>query len=387
MNHVKLISNIIFFFVLLFSFTGCINDTYPGGETSGSARTAALRIRVAAPDSRAGGIEIDPNAESNELMHTLRIVIVRPNGEVEYNRLIDFDRQPLGVKLSEWETFIVKGNEGKSVYTFANEASLPDGGLMVRSLIPDQPLPTGFDTRKVSLASTLRDMPQPLFMSRKVDVPGSALTYDKGLAIDSTLTYELPIYIIRASVKFSYNIKNNMTRPLDVSQILLRGMADEEYLLPVDINDIATSTDYIKKYSTPAGLSPKECLISLAEHLGNSTTTVAANGGELKVPPFYYHEAPVWGVTTTSFVVDYEEASGPYTTSITLGDINGGGVLWDGKFPNLPALPRNTHVIVNVTVNNAGVSCQVDVVPYVGISLNPTFGFDEIIPKPTPSAN
>lgn len=37
-------------------------------------------------------------------------------------------------------------------------------------------------------------------------------------------------------------------------------------------------------------------------------------------------------------------------------------------------LPRNTHVYVNFTFNPGSIKCQVDVVPYTGVWLDPIFG-------------
>lgn len=42
--------------------------------------------------------------------------------------------------------------------------------------------------------------------------------------------------------------------------------------------------------------------------------------------------------------------------------------------PNLPQLPRNTHVVVNITINEHAMDCIVDVRPYTGITLEPDFG-------------
>lgn len=50
--------------------------------------------------------------------------------------------------------------------------------------------------------------------------------------------------------------------------------------------------------------------------------------------------------------------------------------------PNLPSLPRNTHVKVNISLKNSDVKCTVDVVPYTAVPLNPSFGFDQLLPRP-----
>ena len=44
-------------------------------------------------------------------------------------------------------------------------------------------------------------------------------------------------------------------------------------------------------------------------------------------------------------------------------------------FPELKTLPRNTHVVVNITCDaNATVKCEVNVIPYSEVILDPGFG-------------
>ncbi len=43
--------------------------------------------------------------------------------------------------------------------------------------------------------------------------------------------------------------------------------------------------------------------------------------------------------------------------------------------PNLPVLPRNTHVVLRATINDpADIRWKVDVVPYGEVILEPGFG-------------
>ena len=49
-------------------------------------------------------------------------------------------------------------------------------------------------------------------------------------------------------------------------------------------------------------------------------------------------------------------------------------MLFRSYLPNLPHLPRNTHVVVNVTINEQDIDCVVDVRPYTEIELEPDFG-------------
>lgn len=50
------------------------------------------------------------------------------------------------------------------------------------------------------------------------------------------------------------------------------------------------------------------------------------------------------------------------------------------ELDNLPLLPRNTHVVVNITLKTEIVDGEVDLVPYIGIVLTPGFGFNQLLP-------
>ena len=66
---------------------------------------------------------------------------------------------------------------------------------------------------------------------------------------------------------------------------------------------------------------------------------------------------------------DDNNKENPYL--LTLG-VNGTEL--KSYLPNLPQLPRNTHVVVNITINEHAMDCIVDVRPYTGITLEPDFG-------------
>ena len=69
-----------------------------------------------------------------------------------------------------------------------------------------------------------------------------------------------------------------------------------------------------------------------------------------------------------------------YYVSITIADKASTDtiVLPPAKLNNLPSLPRNTHVVVNLNINSHDLQAEAVVFPYTGVKLNPEFGF--IIP-------
>lgn len=230
MNRITiLLSQIILLVAVTFSITGCVTDNYPNcPDTPGSETTAQLRIRVAAPDPQSGSraddyyVDDPDNALQGELMHSLRIIIVREDGTVEHNRSINLNAPSEGLRLTDYETFIVKANEQKTVYAFANEESLPDGGYAVRSVKIGEKLRNDFD----QLTITVGEVKTPLFMSRKTIVEKSRLTLDNISTDDSGNPRPVnhTIFIIRASVKFTYTIIKQQRIDLSVMVIPYTGV-------------------------------------------------------------------------------------------------------------------------------------------------------------------
>ena len=95
--------------------------------------TANLDISVAFSGRAADGYSITPAPEGDyddEYMKCLRIIIVRPDGTVEHNRLLNFENN--FVKKVGDVDFRVVANEKKKIYLFANE-----GFTKVKNKEPD----------------------------------------------------------------------------------------------------------------------------------------------------------------------------------------------------------------------------------------------------------
>ncbi len=66
---------------------------------------------------------------------------------------------------------------------------------------------------------------------------------------------------------------------------------------------------------------------------------------------------------------------GKYKEDYSMSIFIGGTERHAAVFGNLPELPRNTHVVVNVTIKkDARIVWEVDVAPYEVVDLNPGFG-------------
>ena len=67
----------------------------------------------------------------------------------------------------------------------------------------------------------------------------------------------------------------------------------------------------------------------------------------------------------------YDEADNDLNYSVSM-TIN--GKEYSEYFPDVKTLPRNTHVVVLVSIGQYGLDWTVDVIPYQEVILNPGFG-------------
>ena len=307
-----------------------------------------------------------------EKMQTLRIIIVRPDGTVEHNRYYDFHQVPTTYFATA--QFEVVGGETKDVYLFANEntkfdsgrkvANYDFAGIKVGEQFPTNDI-TGKDietdeTSLIEVNDALTQMALPLFMSEchSVDVPEKQ---DKNVEL----------IIVRAAVKFTFRIINTSNEPLALNQLTISKLARREYLLPNEVvygtelsKEDGTTITYIKSYNVP--------MIGNNEHYNFKATfadkTVpaksATGNGKVELDPIYLLES--------NYNDDSSTEGRNYKISLTVGD----ETYENGYFNNLTALPRNTHVVVDVTLNDklTGLNCVVRVYPYGEYWLYPEFG-------------
>ncbi|MBQ7790741.1 MAG: hypothetical protein IJ377_00425 [Rikenellaceae bacterium] len=309
---------------------------------------------------------------AGEKMQTLRIIIVRPDGTVEHNRYYDFHQVPTTYFATA--QFEVVGGETKDVYLFANENTKFDSGRKVAdydfaAIKVGEQFPTNDITGKdietdetslIEVNDALTQMALPLFMSEchSVDVPEKE---DKNVEL----------IIVRAAVKFTFRIINTSNEPLALNQLTISKLARREYLLPNGVEygfepseEDGTTITYIKSYKVP--------MIGNNEHYNFKATfadkTVpaksATGNGEVELDPIYLLES--------NYNDDSSTEGRNYKISLTVGD----ETYENGYFNNLTALPRNTHVVVDVTLNDelTDLNCVVRVYPYGEYWLYPEFG-------------
>lgn len=270
-----------------------------------------------------------------EKMNSLRIIIVRPSGVVEHNRLLKFDKN--GVVIADNQLFKVIGNEAKKVYLIANENSVPTydfSSISVEDQFPAEEIENLIVRRAARVPlydNTVQSGAQYLPMSECFDITVTTEPYQS-----STM------FITRAASKFSFSIKktSDYEGAATLTAIRISGIGDAEYLMPKSTvynpmkyqpSDNPLQGRYITAYETPTqDASDFDFEMPSPLNLKNLNSTYNW------VPELYLPESPV-------------SESGYYCTLI----FDDGKLLTNPvKLPNLSSLPRNSHVKVNITIGN-----------------------------------
>lgn len=337
--------------------------------------------------TRTGGTNPLPD---NELMHTLRIVILHSDGTVEHNRFIDF-----GTAQTEYTTqiFEVTKSETKYIYLIANEGNVT--GLN-SALQP-------FGKQAVDGFAFAPDYTKPIPMSA---------VYDVEVGEESKLDYQF--HLVRAATKFTYRFTNRRDDDVTVNSIAVNDIAQKMYLMahkkapymywedekffwidwlkrvsdesqeyPED-GGLANRRGWILDYDIPADAHPGKAVIEAPEGFVVSKQTDemgVPKPGEAVFPAFFLPESK--HLKTPQEAPDGEQA---YTMIFNLTDGSGKMVELEAGFNNLKALFRNTHVLVDVTFSKGETSLglTVDVIPYSEVVLEPEFGLDPDKNKPNP---
>ena len=393
---------------------GCDSRSDEGLSLSNGPDAVYLDINVALRDASASGRSVSGRAEEEmygevteaEKMHTLRVILVRPDGRVEHNVYLDLKNASVSDRYGKIR-LKVQGNEEKTIYLLGNEGSasveLPavEGEVSRVSKAWGDFKPGDKFLAKEQMAGLVLsfdnvgafDKTHPLPMSECHTV----MLDDEGLEPDNgeqgqtgeegekvvLKKKEITLKLTRAAVKFTYEITNKSSRDYWLSVIRIDTSASHEYLLPngMTYDDAENVTDFqvpAAKY-TPFNQLYKE----------NKKLT-AKSTEPVKLPSFYLSEGKYENANDTySDNTNGNNYKTSYKTAITLDTKdNSGEVLGDrvgntsfgeftleSFFPNLSALPRNTHVVVRITINDANdISWQVDLRPYGEVVLEPEFG-------------
>ena len=346
-------------FLALF-LSGCDQNTDPTPDVA----LVNFRIDVFTADTWGAQTrsEISYAATEDEKMHTLRIIVVRPDNTVEDNRFFDLSS---GLERYEAPRFEVVGREWKRVYLFANERTeVPVAGTDpvvsrklvdydLESIAPGHQFPTeALSNLEMHLDGNTDEVLGAIPMSEchRVWVPNK----------DHSCT----LWITRAAVKFTFRFTNRSSVNYTLKGLTIDKLAHREYFMPrnaVYTNRVASDgTAYREITSFDVPLLGNNGYYTYGSLEGLDVSLPA--GGEAKeIGPIYLLEGKY---------TDAADARN-YSMSIVLD-----GVKLSSYFPQLSQLPRNTHVVVSVEVNDVEVNWQVELVPYTEKKLEPVFGLD-----------
>ena len=340
--------------------------------------TAILVLRTGLLDqTRASDRVNDAVDNSVEYMYTLRIVILHENGTVEHNMYIDFGEIP---QTECYRIFKVTRNETKKIYLIANEENASTD--LHEQL---ETLTTG-NTTFASIVDNfvfIPDYKNPIPMSSVYDVP-----------VKAENLVEREFYLVRAATKFAFRFTNKRKSKVSIDAIHISDIAGATYLIPHKREPLFMSFDdeslywinWLKKVADESQQSPDD--VELADKRGwiqaydipseTSHQEVTVNGplevpsmtgdqpGKAVFPVFYLPESKKLKAGSATY------GEQEYTLRLDMSE-NGKELSFTKTFPNLKALFRNTHVLVDITFTEKD-EVKVQVVPYAEVILEPEFG-------------
>lgn len=340
--------------------------------------TAILVLRTGLLDQTRASDRVNDAVDNPvEYMYTLRIVILHENGTVEHNMYIDFGEIP---QTECYRIFKVTRNETKKIYLIANEENASTD--LHEQL---ETLTTG-NTTFASIVDNfvfIPDYKNPIPMSSVYDVP-----------VKAENLVEREFYLVRAATKFAFRFTNKRKSKVSIDAIHISDIAGATYLIPHKQEPLFMSFDdeslywinWLKKVADESQQSPDD--VELADRRGwiqaydipseTSHQEVTVNGplevpsmtgdqpGKAVFPVFYLPESKKLKAGSATY------GEQEYTLKLDMSE-NGKELSFTKTFPNLKALFRNTHVLVDITFTEKD-EVKVQVVPYAEVILEPEFG-------------
>ena len=340
--------------------------------------TAILVLRTGLLDQTRASDRVNDAVDNPvEYMYTLRIVILHENGTVEHNMYIDFGEIP---QTECYRIFKVTRNETKKIYLIANEENASTD--LHEQL---ETLTTG-NTTFASIVDNfvfIPDYKNPIPMSSVYDVP-----------VKAENLVEREFYLVRAATKFAFRFTNKRKSKVSIDAIHISDIAGATYLIPHKREPLFMTFDdeslywinWLKKVADESQQSPDD--VELADKRGwiqaydipseTSHQEVTVNGplevpsmtgdqpGKAVFPVFYLPESKKLKAGSATY------GEQEYTLKLDMSE-NGKELSFTKTFPNLKALFRNTHVLVDITFTEKD-EVKVQVVPYAEVILEPEFG-------------
>ena len=329
----------------------------------------------------------------NEKMYSVRVIILHPDGTVEHNKFYALD----GAEEQNLILLKVTPNEKKKIYLFANEGSVStvEGVAGVNSTLSAffdsyGEGSSGFEETVNGLyfAPDYSDgNPIPMSSMYEIDIP------EKGVI-------EKTFYVVRVATKFTMNFINWRGENVTVSNFTIASHADKNFLMAHvndseqnrqlfngkswidwlrEVSETSSENDdyatteaagWLKDYRLPAQANKALIYTHGTVTIGKPTVDIdtpdnSKPGVASNPPVFYLPES----MNLKAGATDGEQE---YTLTLNIGGVAEPFIC---KLPNLKALFRNTHVIVNIALYRS-MEIEVDVIPYSEVTLDPIFGLD-----------
>lgn len=330
----------------------------------------------------------EPAATVYEGINTMRVIVVNSQGIIEGNAIMNFaDHIPEADDLYGDFTFHVKGGDTKRVYIIANEASVSTSVVDWKGYAPGTSLSPAEAESMVCHAAGTGDAlayidnetgstPRYIPMSEFFDV------YVRDADTEEDLTQSARLFITRQLVKFAFTVNSSPSQDgsalnresFRITEITVSGMSRSGYLFP-------NATEYLPAKSILAGAGGNRRIITTyrcPDDAGGESFTFRPDNLGLNLngatthnvayaPQLYFQESPVPAGGSYTVTVKVKPDSDTDQKEVTYGPV---------ALPNLPSLPRNTFVKVDFSFKGYDLNCEVVLMPYIGVWLNPIFGLD-----------
>lgn len=329
---------------------------------------ASLCLNIATIGQSRTGVE---SLSDNEKMQTLRVIVLHADGKVEHNRLYS-----LSGSGSESKLILLKvtPDEKKKILLFANENSVgsvegvegeTSGSTeTLGAFFGKYPEGTGgFENavRGLYFNPVYWDSAEEEFLP----IPMSSeyvLEMGKG-------SVERTFYVVRVATKFTINFENWRDEDVIVSDLRIVRPADRNYLM-AHVNDFPDSDSY------PGWI---DWLKEVSEKSSENDTEAASWMMNYDLPGVAKHEVYTHGGTLTVKELDktdmvfyLPESKNLKESEVTHGEqeymlsfkVTGREEPFSFALPNLKALFRNTHVVINIAMYTDRVLFRISVEPW-----------------------
>lgn len=322
------------------------------------------QTRAPFPPSQDGTFEAPATIYEN--LHSLRVIIVRPDGIVEFNRMVSAEP---GASVIPEMIFETEPGEIK-LYLFANEAAVDYDfdAIAAGAAFPKSEVESIVLERKAGEAlidnSSGTDY-EYLPMSEVFDItirkPDSEA--DRYQSAD--------LFLTRSVIKFSFHFEADKTiyneddgseegfdfTGVKIEKVKIDGLADAGYYLPR--NTVYSPEKYtpasnriITAFDVPADAGSSSCEFTLP------TPPVINSSLDTAFSPYVY--------------LPESKTSGTYQVSVLLSGDKAG---WLTSKPlEIKDIPRNTHLKINIKITDTDLIPTVTLVPYTECVLDPSFG-------------